>query len=350
VVGSLALLPMSVKDSLGRAAFVLSGFVLITSLMDLFVNRLLFRAGPEMLAHVDFPGISVIAVIGRISFTFEQLVLYVILGSAAVIVIRERKGLARQLGVLLIPQLGCAALLYFSLPIELAWALSVLLVVLTGIEVFGLILIRASSAGSFARKRLASERVFFLALGLSFFFPLYYRVSILLGTINVGPLPFGIGAYTAGVYMIMAASLAAFAYALLVAPSAGFKANAINFAKAAVVPTLLVFPFLYGLMQSFLMTQIFSLVIAMSTDIALDFNMVRVITVFWWFLLTSIILLFLKGRRSGDKFLLQQGMGLVLILSTTFLFNYPNYLLLGTTGVLLLSYPLLGRNTSTNAA
>jgi hypothetical protein len=341
---------MSTKDLLGRVAFVLSAIVLFTSLMDLFVNRLLFRAGPEMLTHVNFPGISAIAVIGRISFTFEQLVLYVILGAAAVIIIRERKGPARQLGVLLIPQLACAALLYLSLPVWMSWDLSILLVVLTGIEVFGLILIRASRAEVPPRKRLASERLFFLVLGLGFFFPLYYRASILFDGINVSLLPFGISAYSAGVYVIMVASLAALVYAMSVAPGNGFRANALTFAKAALLPTLLVFPFLYGLMQSFLMTQIFSLVIAMSTDITLDFNMVRVITVCWWFLLTSIILLFLKGRHSGDKFLLQQGMGLVLILSTTFLFNYPNYLLLGTTGVLLLSYPLLGRDTHTDPA
>ena len=345
----MALLSVSAKGSLGRVAFVLSTIVLFTSLMDLFVNRLLFRAGPEVLTHMQIPGISVIAIVGRISFTFEQLALYVILGAAAVIMIRGSKGLARQLGVLLILQLGCAGLLYLSLPVWLAWGASILLVVLTGVEVFGLIQIRALAAGRPSRKWLASEKLFFLALALSFFFPLYYRASILLGTANVGLL-FGLGAYSIGIYMIMAASLAAFVYALLAAPRDGFKANVIDFAKAAALPSLLVFPFLYGMMSSFFMTQIFSLVIAMSADITLDFNMVRVITVFWWLLLTAIVMLFLKGRRTGDRFLLQQGMGLVLILSTTFLFNYPNYLLLGTTGVLLLSYPLLGRATdnSTN--
>ena len=78
----------------------------------------------------------------------------------------------------------------------------------------------------------------------------------------------------------------------------------------------------------------------MTTDIVLSFDMVRAVVFFWCFLLTAVVLLFLKGRRSGDSFLLQQGIGLVMILSTTFLFNYPNYFLLGTAGVLLLSYPL----------
>lgn len=66
------------------------------------------------------------------------------------------------------------------------------------------------------------------------------------------------------------------------------------------------------------MVQIFSLVIAMSTDIALSFDLVRAIVFFWWVLLVAIVLLLLKGRTSHNSFLIQHGIGLILILSTTF--------------------------------
>ncbi len=330
------------KNSLGRIAFTLSILVLFTSLIDLFVNRLLFRAGPEVLAHVSFPGVSGFAVFGRISFTFEQIVLFVILGSAAIVLIREREDLSRRLGLLLVPQLAAAALLYAPLPMELAWGLSMILVIVTGIAVFGLIALRVSKNHGLTRMQLAGEGTFLLSLALSFFFPLYYRMSLLLGAINIIMLPFSIGTYTAGIYSIMATAIAAFAYALTV-KSPSFRINARNFVKAVVLPTVLVAPVLYGLIQSFLMVQIFSLVIAMSTDIVLSIDMVRAIVFFSWFLLVAVVVLFLKGRSSGDRFLIQQGIGLVLILSTTFLFNYPNYLLLGTGGILLISYPLTSR-------
>lgn len=93
-------------------------------------------------------------------------------------------------------------------------------------------------------------------------------------------------------------------------------------------------------MESYFMVQIFSLVIAMSTDIALSFDLVRAIVFFWWVLLVAIVLLLLKGRTSHNSFLIQHGIGLILILSTTFLFNYPNYVLLGPTDVLLIAYPV----------
>lgn len=324
---------------LGRLAFILSVIVAFTSLIDLFVNRLLFRAGPEVLTHMQVPGVSQLAVVGRISFTFEQMVLYVILGSAVVLLASEGGVLQRCIGLLLVPQLACAALLYFSIPLWLAWGVSMMLVLVTGAEVVSLLLMRALSRADSTGNRLVVERTFLAVLALSFLFPIYYRASLLLGAINAVALPFGVDAYFAGVFMIMLAAAAALAYAL-VAPSPGFKMSIWSFAKAAVLPTLLVGPFLYGLMESYFMVQIFSLVIAMSTDITLSFELVRAIVFFWWVLLVAIALLLLKGRTSHDRFLLQQGIGLVLILSTTFLFNYPNYLLLGTTGVLLIAHPL----------
>ncbi len=331
----------SSRISVGRVAFLLSLLVLFTSIIDLFVNRLLFRAGPEVLAHMDFPGVSSIAVAGRISFTFEQLALYVILASAALVLLRENRAFPRWLGLLLIPQLATAALLYLPLSLDLAWALSTILVLVTAMEVFGLIIFRAKSGHAPGRQRIV-QGAFLLLLGLSFFFPLSYRVYLLLGTLNFASLPFGIGIYSAGIYSILAASVAAFVYALTT-PSSRFRITPRNFVMAVILPTIVVAPILYGLMESFFMVQIFSLVIAMSTDIALSFQFVRATVFFWWFLLTAVVILLLKGRGSDNRFLLQQGVGLILILSTTFLFNYPNYILLGTAGVLLLTYPLQSR-------
>lgn len=327
---------------LGRLPPILSVIVAFTSLLDLFVNRLLFRAGPEVLTHMEIPGLTELAVIGRISFTFEQIALYLILGSAAMLLASEGEVLHRYLGVLIIPQLVCAALLYFSIPLGLAWGVSMLLVLVTAVEVVGLLWIRALGKESLTGKQRAVQRAFLSALALCFIFPIYYRVSLLLGAINATALPFEVGAYDAGVFMIMVAAMAAFAYAVVV-PSPGFKMSLWNFGKAAVLPTLLVGPILYGLMVSYLMVQIFSLVIAMSTDITLSFEFVRAIVFFWWVLSVAIVLLLLKGRASRDSFLVQQAIGLVLVLSTTFLFNYPNYLLLGTAGVLLIVYPLRNR-------
>jgi hypothetical protein len=331
---------MNGKGSLGRLAFVLSVIVAFTSLMDLFVNRLLFRAGPEVLTHMQVPGLSELAIVGRISFTFEQMVLYIILGSAAILLASEGELLSRYLGLLIIPQLVCAALLYLPIPLGLAWGVSLLLVLVTAVEVLGLLLMRALMEQSLSAKQLAVQRVFFSTVALSFLFLIYYRVSLLLSAINAPTLPFDIGAYDAGVFMIMLTATAALAYALVV-PSPDFKMSVWNLAKAAALPTLLVGPILYGLMESYFMVQIFSLVIAMSTDITLSFQLVRAIVFFWWVLLVAIVLLLLKGRGSRDRFLIQQGVGLILVLSTTFLFNYPSYILLGTAGVLLLTYPLV---------
>jgi hypothetical protein len=79
----------------------------------------------------------------------------------------------------------------------------------------------------------------------------------------------------------------------------------------------------------------------MSTDILLDYQMVGLVVLASWFLLMGVSLLLLKGYRLRDGFLAQQGVGLIMILSASFLFNYPNYLLLTTTGVLLLAVPML---------
>ncbi len=331
------------RESLGRISFLLSAFVVATSMLDLFVNRLLFRAGPEVLKEVNFPGISDVATIGRISFTFEQFVLYVILGFAAVIMLRESGALARNLGFLLVPQLVSAALLYGPVSGALNWDLSMLLVLLTGAEVFGLIALRARAGTGLSGKALVGERFFQMALVLGFLLPLYYRFSVLLVGLNLPNLPFVMEAYVAGLYMIVLASVAAFIYAVTTA-SPGYKMGVKRFAMAVLIPTLLVVPMFIGLMESFEMTQIFSMVIAMSTDILLDFQLVRVVTIGWWFVMAAIFVLWFKGRGSHDWFLFQQGIGLTFILSTTFLFNYPNYLLLATAGVLLLSYPLVKRN------
>ncbi len=331
------------RESLGRFSFVLSALVLGTSLLDLFVNRLLFRAGPEVLKEVSFPGISEVAVFGRIAFTFEQLVLYLILGAAAVLLFRERNALSRNLGLMLFPQMACAALLYLPLSQGFSWDLSMLLVLLTGAEVFGLIFLRARADKSTSLREAAGAHFFEIALAIGFLLPLYYRVSVLLVGLNAPALPFQMGAYVAGIYVIVVASVAAFVYSMTVS-TFDYKMGLRRFAKAALIPTLIVWPILIGLFMSYDMTQIFSMVIAMSTDIILDFQLVRVVTVGWWFVMMAVFVLWFKGRGSGNRFLIQQGVGLVFILSTTFLFNYPSYLLLGTAGALLFCYPLTKRN------
>lgn len=340
----MAFLPMNAKDSLGRIAFVLSFLVFVTSLLDLFVNRLLFRSGPSVLSAIQVPGIYYVAVIGTISFNFEQLVLYVILGCAAVVLVRGTGALPRSLGILLLPQLASAALLYLPLSLDLAWSLSAILLFSTAVMVFGLIAFRLSKGTGLSPKQLGVERVFFLALAVSYVLPIYYRVSLLLSSVGITQLPFQIGAYTSGLYMVMATAVLAFAYALTASRGEGFKLSRRMFAIALIVPSVLVLPILYGLTQSYLMTQIFNMVIAMSTDIALDFQMVWLIVAAAWFLLMGVSVLLLKGYRFRDFFLAQQGVGLIMILSASFLFGYPNYLLLTTTGVLLLAVPMVKRS------
>jgi hypothetical protein len=339
-VGRLSVLPINAKESLGRIAFALSFLVLITSLLDLFVNRLLFRSGPSVLQAIQVPGIYYIAVVGAISFNFEQLVLYVILGCAAVVLIRGSGALPRSLGLLLLPQLASAALLYLPLSINLAWSFTAILIFSTGAMVFGLIAFRLTHGTGLSRRQVGLERVFFLALAVSYVFPLYYRVSVLFSSVGIIQLPFQISAYTAGLYMVMATAVFAFGYALT-ATRSGFKISRRVFAIALIVPSIIVLPIYFGLMESFLMTQIINMVIAMSTDILLDYQMVGLVVLASWFLLMGVSLLLLKGYRLRDGFLAQQGVGLIMILSASFLFNYPNYLLLTTTGVLLLAVPML---------
>ncbi len=136
-------------------------------------------------------------------------------------------------------------------------------------------------------------------------------------------------------------AVSAFAYALTLRTRAFSKKR---LAFALLIPTVVVVPFLYGLSQSYFMTQIFSMVIAMSTDITLSFNMVRAVVAATWFLLGAVVLLALKGR-SPDRFPLQQALGLILVLSGSFLFNYANYVLLSTLGVLLITIPLVRKRT-----
>ena len=340
-----SILPFNVRDSLGRIAFALSFLVLVTSLLDLFVNRLLFRSGPSVLQAIQVPGIYYVAVIGAISFNFEQLVLYVILGCAALVLVRGSGALPRSLGLLLLPQLASAALLYLPLSLNLAWSLTAILIFSTAVMIFGLIAFRMSKGAGLSRRQLTVERVFFLALGVSYVFPLYYRISLLFSSVGIAQFPFQISAYTSGLYMVMATAVLAFGYALS-ASRGGVKLSRRMLAIALGIPSICVLPVLYGLTQSYMMTQIINMVIAMSTDILLDFQMVWLIVGASWFLLMGVALLLLKGYRLRDGFLAQQGVGLIMILSASFLFNYPNYLLLTTTGVLLLAVPMLKRNVN----
>ena len=132
--------------------------------------------------------------------------------------------------------------------------------------------------------------------------------------------------------------MAAFVYSVVV-PSGAYKTSVKTVVKAAIIPTLVVGPILYGLLSSFFITQIFSLVIAMSTDFALSIYFVQVMAGVWWFLLTAVMLLLLKGRGSSDRTLVLEGIGLLLLMSTTFLFNYPYYIMLGLMGAILVTHP-----------
>jgi len=85
--------------------------------------------------------------------------------------------------------------------------------------------------------------------------------------------------------------------------------------------------------------QIFAMVIAMSSDFVLSHDMLKLLLVLWWFFLTAVFLLVLKGRGSSNNSLHVESIGLALIMNTTLLFNYPYYLMLGLTGILLLCQP-----------
>jgi hypothetical protein len=329
-------------NTLRRLAFHLAVLVLFTSLIDLFLNRLFFRAGPEVLSHIDFD-FSIFAILGRISFTLEQFALFLILASAAVVLALARERVPRLFGLLVVPQLFSAGLLYFGLPSAAEWSLSTILVGVTWAEILGLIWFRISQGPFASGTSRAASLGFLLSLAMAFSLPLYYRISIILGTVSGQALPFALEAYTAGIYLIMVASAMSFIYAIAVM-GPGFRLKSWGFIISLALPTFLVAPILYGLMESFFMGQIFSLVVAMSTDITLSYEQLRLLIFFWWFLLAAVLVLLFKGRASGNAFLVQSAIGLVLILSTSFLFNYPPYLLLGTVGVLLLAYPLVGKS------
>ena len=94
------------------------------------------------------------------------------------------------------------------------------------------------------------------------------------------------------------------------------------------------------MMSSLFATQILALVVAMSTDFVLSHTLLEAFVLLWWFFLTAVLLLFMKEHYSANKVLRQEAVGLVLIMGTAFLFNYPYYFMLGTAGVLLLCYPL----------
>ncbi len=322
-----------------RIVYYLSVVILATSMIDLFVNRLLFRAGPEVLTHMPFDAFY-LALIGRVSLTLEQLLLFVALASATVILLRDGRNLFRVLGALLISIVACSALLYFSLPADLLWWISTLLVFSVALIIVGLGWFRVMGDRQLPTRKRVPITGFLTCLVLGFIFPLYYRMYLLVGAAGAASLPLPLEAYEAGIYFVMATMFGAFVHALS-APSPGFKLNSRNFAVAATLPTLLVVPMLYGVFSSFFLAQILAMVVAMSTDFVLSHDMLKAIVILSWFLLVAIFVLLIKGHYSRNKVLGQQGIGLILIMSTTFLFNYPYYLMLGTTGMLFLCYPLV---------
>jgi hypothetical protein len=313
-------------------------------LVDLFINRFLFRAGPEVLRHVTLPAFY-LALIGRISITLEQFLLFIVLAFAAIILLHEGRYIPRVLGALLVAVVVCSALLYAPLAADQAWVASILLLLVAAGTISGFAWLRVTGDSGLSTKQRLAHAVFLLCLVLSFIFPIYYRMYLLVGAAGLASLPLPLEAYTAGLYSVMAATLAVFVYALL-APSPGFALAYRDFAKAAVLPTLLVVPLLYDVMRSFFVTQILTLVVAMSTDFTVSHDLLRVLIILWWFFLTAVLILLLRGRHSANRTLQQEAIGLVLIMSTSFLFNYPYYLMLGIAGVFLLCHPL--HTTDTN--
>ncbi|HEX4919696.1 MAG TPA: hypothetical protein VFV92_03045 [Candidatus Bathyarchaeia archaeon] len=324
---------LSLKGLVFNLSLVLVGI----SLVDLFINRLLFRAGPDVIAQLNVP--TGLAVVGGISSTVEQLILFMVIASAAALFYQERERAYRLLssGMLLIAL--CSGLLYGSLPASLSFWVSLALIITAGATIFGLLYLRISTTEA---KNITEKRIlqgFLVMVAVSFFLPLYFRAYSLSGPLGSAWLPLGFQSYELGIFLVMATSVVALVYAMLV-PSDGFTLRPLSFAKAAILPTLIVAPILYGLLSSFFATQIFSLVIVTTTDFALAHDQVQALVVVWWFLLTAVVLLFVKARRSTNKTLVQEGIGLLLIMSTTFLLNYPYYLMLGVVGVLFLSHPL----------
>lgn len=334
-------------DSLIRSIiYPLGVAVLITSLLDLLVSRLLFRAGPDVLAHSDAASVIYFAIIGRIAVNLEQFLIFAFIGATAFLLLREDQQVPRILGLSLVTIFACSAVLYAPLASEQSWAISTLLVIGAAVIVPVLAYQHLSTHREMPRRLRITITAFLVGLILSFTLPLYFRMYLLLGAPGFVSLPYPVEAYLGGIFAVIATTLLAFAYAVQ-APSPGFGLGPKNVLKATVLPTLLVAPMLYEFLQSFFAVQIFALVLTMSTDIAVSHDLIKVIVVAFWFLLTAILLLILKGRHSSDRMLVQQGMGLVLLMSTTMLFNYPYYLMLGISGALLLTYPILAGSRET---
>jgi hypothetical protein len=327
-----------------RTLIYFVSFVLVfTSLIDLFINRLLFRAGPDVLKHITISG-SYLAVVGRIAITLEQFLLVVMLLSGAILLLQEDTYFRRLVGAFLISIVVCSAALYLPLADSQAWAVSTLLVSVAMITIIGLACLNISKHSALSWRQRLTLIIFLGCLVLGFILPLYYRMYLLIGAVRPTSLPYPLTAYMGGIFAVMATELMVFVYALL-APSPTFALDYRKFVKAAVLPTVLVVPLLYEMMRSFFVTQILGMVVAMSTDLVLTHDLLQVLVAVWWFFLTGVLLLVVKGHYSTNKLLQQEAVGLVLIMSTTFLFNYPYYLMLGIAGVFLVSYPLIDTAT-----
>ena len=160
--------------------FMMSVLVLLTSLVDLFVNRLLFRAGPEVLAHLDFDATG-LAIFGAISLNLEQLALFILVGSSAFLLIRDGRRLSRAVGLMLVIPIACSALLYAPLPDVVAWAVSAMIVLSSAVVVVGLASSRVLAAIRESGPTRFATVAFMLLLASGFLLPFYYRFSLLVG-------------------------------------------------------------------------------------------------------------------------------------------------------------------------
>jgi len=324
----------------------LSLVLLVTSMIDFFITRLVFRVGPDVLSRIADVFASYLAVLGRISLTIEQIVLFVVLAGAAILLLRSKRRLSRMLGIFFIILASCSIILYLPIAVEQAWTISTLLILVAMVTIIGLACLDFSRHHGFSGMPRLVLMLFLGGLVLSFIFPLYYRLYLLVGSVGPISLPYPLSAYLGGIFSVMVTAFMVFAYALL-ARSSKFTLNYRNFLKAALLPTLLIVPLLYAMMRSFFVTQILGMVVAMSTDLVLTHDLLQGLVVAWWFFLTGVLLLVIKGHYSSNKVLEQEAVGLMLIMSTTFLFNYPYYLMLGIVGLFLVSYPLIGPWTET---
>ena len=194
----------------------------------------------------------------------------------------------------------CSVLLYAPLASEQAWAVSLLLVFTVAGTISGLAFLRISCDHGLLMKQRFAHAGFLVCVVFSFIFPLYYRVYQLAGAVSFGPLPLPLEAYLAGIYSVMASMIVAFAY-VLQAPAPGFTLGYRNFVKATILPTILVVPTFYAMLSSFFVTQILALVVAMSTDFVLSHTLIEAFVLLWWFFLTAVLLLFLKGHHSANR-------------------------------------------------